>query len=96
MFAFECITILVCAGVCLRFSTECMYARMCEIVCVSKRGSFSLSVCTFYRLYLFIYLFFPEEKNVCENVHLYVCVPVSEWLLMYSKQLILSLDSKLR
>lgn len=64
-----------------------------------KGGSFSLSVCTFYRLYLFIYLFFPEEKkNVREDVRLCVraCVPVSEWLLMYSKKLILSLDSKLR
>lgn len=63
-----------------------------------KGGSFSLSVCTFYRLYLFIYLFFPEEKKMCEDVCLYVCVrlPMFEWLLMYSKKLILSLDSKLR
>lgn len=57
----------------------CMCVRVyaCETLCVSKgvRGSFSLSVCTFYRLYLFIYLFFPEEKKcvyggVCVNGHL--------------------------
>lgn len=71
----------------------CMCVRVCacETLCVSKgvRGSFSLSVCTFYRLYLFIYLFFPEEKK---------CVygGVCEWSLKYSKKLILSLEIKLR
>lgn len=48
---------------------------MREIECVSLKkigeggGSFSLSVCTFYRLYLFIYLFFSQKrKNVCVRV----------------------------
>lgn len=60
---------------------------MREIECVSLKkigeggGSFSLSVCTFYRLYLFIYLFFSQKrKNVCVRV----CVCLSD-LLVHSK-----------
>lgn len=34
MFACECITIFVRAGVRLRFSTGCMRVRMCEIACI--------------------------------------------------------------
>ena len=47
---------------------------------------------------IYLFIFPRREKNVREDVRLCVraCVPVSEWLLMYSKKLILSLDSKLR
>ena len=47
---------------------------------------------------IYLFIFPRREKNVCEDKRLCVCVrvPVFEWLLKYSKKLILSLDTKLR
>lgn len=63
------------AGVCLRFSTGCVYVRMCEIACVSKRGVFlSISMHLLQIVSIYLFIFPRREKNVCEDVRLYACL----------------------
>ena len=60
---------------CLRVGVSVQNA--CEIMCVTKRGYLSLSVCTFDRLYLFIYLFSQKRKKcVKRNISVCACVCV--------------------
>lgn len=82
MFAYECITLSVRVGVCLRFSTGRMRARVYEIACVSKRGVFlSISMHLLQIVSIYLFIFPRREKNVSEDACLCDCV--FDWLLMY-------------
>lgn len=61
--AFEGIFVRVCILV-----QECVRWCACNLK-MGVGGGVSLSVCTFYRLYLFIlFIFFRREKKKCEDV----------------------------